>query len=159
MDWYQPIHETGNILSCPSRTDVCSPSDLGAITVQEKAIFNQVISLISCTQQYYNGNSSNISLKFDHTSDTGSSTAYTHKIHADVDVSATYTFGASLGKIGATTTTNLDVDVHGGSDWGHLSASDDITSAPRALRSTPRRATRTMLTRITRSSMTPTRAH
>ncbi len=130
VDWYQPVHEPGNILSYPSRTSVCNPSDIGPITVQDKNIVNQVIPLIACTQQYYNGNSSSISLNFDHTTTTGSSTDYTHKIHADLDVSASVTAGASLGGIGtALGTSGADLDVHGGADWGQLTTSDDSTSA------------------------------
>jgi len=129
VDWYQPVHEPGNILSYPSRTSVCSPSDIGPITVQDEKIVNQVIPIISCSQQYYNGNSSNISLNFDHTTTNGSSTDYTHKVHVDLDVNVTTTVGASEGGVGVLSTKNVDVDVHGGADWGQLTTSDDSTSA------------------------------
>ena len=128
VDWYQPLHEPGNILSYPSRATVCSPSDIGPITVQSQNIVNQVIPLISCTQQYYNGNSSNISLNFDHTTTNGSSTDYTHKAHAELDVSASYAAGAREAGVGVVTSGSFDLDVHGGANWGQLTTSDDSTS-------------------------------
>ena len=128
VDWYQPLHEPGNILSYPSRTSVCSPNDIGAITVQSQNVVNQVVPLISCTQQYYNGNSSSISLNFDHTAMSGSSTDYTHKAHAEVDVSASYAAGAREAGLGIVTSGSFDLDAHGGADWGQLTTSDDSTS-------------------------------
>lgn len=128
VDWYQPIHEVGNILSYPGRADVCSPSDIGPITISNTSISNQVIPLISCSQQFYNGNSSTLSLMFEHQTGKGNSTDYTHKLHADVNLSYTNTATISAAGTGSKTKFGVNVDVHGGADWGHLSTSKNSTT-------------------------------
>jgi hypothetical protein len=128
VDWYQPVHEVGNILSYPGRADVCSPADIGPITIPNTDISNQTIPLISCRQQYYNGNSGTLSLNLDHQTGSGGSVDYTHKLHADSDFSYTSTTKVFFGGTGSKTTLGLDVDVHGGSDWGTLNTSDDSTT-------------------------------
>jgi hypothetical protein len=126
-DWYQPVHEVGNILSYPDPTSVCQPSDLGPIT--NSSISNEAVPLISCRNLFYNGNSSTLSLSLDHKNGSGITTDFTNKLHADVNFNYTMQAKAGIGVISAKNTASFGVDVHGGADWGQLSTSDSSTSS------------------------------
>jgi hypothetical protein len=133
VDWYQPIHEVGNILSYPDFNTVCgadgkSPADIGAITIPNLGISNQVTPLIACQQQFYNANSSTVSLQLDHQAGNGGSTDFTNKLHADLDFTYTESVGFQAFGNGGFLQNKLDVDIHGGSDWGHLHTSDNTTT-------------------------------
>ncbi|MBV8891112.1 MAG: hypothetical protein JO266_03900, partial [Acidobacteria bacterium] len=88
-DWYQPVHEVGNLLSYPEFTTVCNPSDLGPISIPNLNISGKAIPLISCRQIFYNGNTATLSLSLDHTTGSGTTTDFTNKLHADVDLNYT----------------------------------------------------------------------
>jgi hypothetical protein len=133
VDWYQPVHEVGNILSYPGRVGACgaddqSPADIGPISIPNLGISNQALPLIKCSQQFYNGNGSSTFLQLDHQTGNGSTADYTHKLQADVDFS--YTSKTTLAVFGTGTTTKLgvDLDIHGGADWGKLSTEHNSTT-------------------------------
>jgi hypothetical protein len=129
VDWYQPVHEVGNVLSYPGRTDVCSPSDLGPITIPNTDISNQAIPLIPCSQQFYNGNSSSISLALQDQTGGGGSDDYTHKVQADLDFQFAFKASAGVKGIGSVAAqVQTDIDVHGGSSWGQLTTNDNSTT-------------------------------
>ncbi len=129
VDWYQPVHEPGNILSYPGRADVCNnPADMGPITIPNTDISNKVTPLISCSQQFYNGNSSSLSLTLDHQTGSGGTTDYTHKLHADLDFKYTYQVDFEILGNGGRAKASSETDLHGGSDWGHLNTSDNSTT-------------------------------
>jgi hypothetical protein len=128
VDWYQPQHEVGNILSYPSRTEVCSPPDIGAITIPNLSISNQTIPLIACQQEFYNGNSHGLSLKLDHQSGTGDSTDYTNKVSTGLDFKYSYRVDFKVFGNGGQFKFSTDTDVRGGQDWGQLNTSDSSTT-------------------------------
>jgi hypothetical protein len=128
-DWYQPVHEVGNILSYPDSSQICNPVDIGPITIPNTDITNKAQPLIDCSEQFYNGNGSTLSLQLTDTQGSGSTTDYTHKLHADVDFSVTNTTKTYFGGTGATVQFGLDLDAHGGADWGQLTTSDNSTSS------------------------------
>ncbi len=127
-DWYQPVHEVGNILSYPGYDAVCRPSDIGPITIPNTDISNKAVPLISCSGQFYNGNSSTVSLQLDHTTGSGNSTDYTNKLHGDLDVNVSYTNTTMFEGTGLKVSGSSDTDIHGGSDWGHLNTSENSTT-------------------------------
>jgi hypothetical protein len=127
-DWYQPVHEAGNILSYPGRADVCSPSDIGPITIPNTDISNKVTPLISCSVLFYNGDSNTVALRFDHTTGSGNTTDWTHKLHGDLDLNVTYTNTTMFEGTGLKVSGSSDTDIHGGSGWGHLNTSDNSTT-------------------------------
>jgi Dockerin type I domain/FG-GAP-like repeat len=133
VDWYQPVHEVGNILSYPGRTEVCgsddkSPADIGPITIPNLSISNQAIPLISCIQESYDGNAAALNLKLDNQSGSGGTTDFTHSLSADVDISATSTTKESEGAFSEQQKFGLDVDIHGGADWGQMVTTNNSTS-------------------------------
>jgi hypothetical protein len=128
-EWYQPIHEVGNILSYPARANVCTPSDLGPITIPNTDISNKAIPLIGCSQQFYNGNASVISLKLDNQTGSGQGDDYTHTVQADADFKLTFTASEGIKDVEtAAASISADIDVHGGSSWGQLKTSDNSTT-------------------------------
>jgi hypothetical protein len=129
VDWYQPVHEVGNILSYPEQAQVCNPSDLGPITIpNDPNISDKAIPLIGCSQQFYNGNASTLSLMLDNQTGNGSSTDYHNNVAADLDISASLKANTRAFGIGYRLGLSEDIDVHGGKDWGHLHTSDNSTS-------------------------------
>jgi hypothetical protein len=128
VDYYQPQHEVGNILSYPSRPEVCAPPDLGAITIPNLNISNQVTPLIGCQQEFYNGNSRSLSLQLDHQSGSGDSTDYTNKVSTGLDFKYTYRVDFNVFGSGGQFKATSDTDVHGGQNWGQLNSSDSTTT-------------------------------
>ncbi len=128
VEWYQPQHEVGNILSYPDYSQACSPPDLGAITIPNLNISNQVIPLISCREESYNGNASTLSLAFDNQTGSGGSTDYTNKVSTGLDFQYTYRVDFELFGNGGQLKVSSDTDVHGGQDWGQLNSSDSSAS-------------------------------
>jgi Dockerin type I domain len=128
VDWYQPQHEVGNILSYPSRTEVCSPPDIGPITIRNLNISNKVMPLIGCQQEFYNGNSHSLSLQLDHQSGNGDSTDYTNKVSTGLDFKYSYRVDFEVFGNGGQFKATTDTDVHGGQDWGQLNTSDSTTT-------------------------------
>lgn len=124
VEWYQPQHEIGNILSYPGPSQVCSPPDIGAITIPNLSISNQVIPLINCQQVSYNGNSRNLSLQLTNQTGSGGSTDYTNKVSTGLDFQYTYRVDFELFGNGGQFKATSDTDVHGGQDWGQLNSSD-----------------------------------
>ena len=128
VEWYQPQHVVGNILSYPGQTQVCSPPDIGPITIQSLSISNQAIPLIQCEQQYYNGNASSLSLQLDHQTGSGDTTDYTNKVSTGLDFKYTYRVDFELFGNGGQLKVSSDTDVHGGQDWGQLNSSSSSAS-------------------------------
>lgn len=128
VDWYQPVHEVGNILSYPGRTDVCNPSDIGPITIPNTDISNKVIPLIACRQLFYNGNASSLDLSLENTTGKGQDVDYTNKLHGSLDYSYLFksTFSGLLAGIKGSI--GIDINAHGGSDWGQLNTADNSTT-------------------------------
>lgn len=132
-DWYQPVHEVGNILSYPGRTDVCGannqgPADIGPITIPNTDITDQAVPLISCAEQFSNGNATTLSLALDTKTGNGGSNDYHNNVSADLDISASVKAHVKAFGVGFRLGLSADVDVHGGKDWGHLHTSDNSTS-------------------------------
>ncbi len=133
VDWYQPIHEVGNILSYPGRVAVCgnddqSPADIGPITIPNLGISNQVKPLAACQQLFYNGNSHDLNLTLFHQTGSGDSTDYTNKVSTGVDFKYSYRVDFEFLGNGGQAKASTDTDVHGGQDWGHLSTNDSTTN-------------------------------
>jgi hypothetical protein len=129
VEWYQPQHEIGNILSYPGYDGACgsdgqSPSDIGPITIPNTSISNQAVPLIKCQQLYFNGNSASLSLQFNNQSGSGTSTNYTNKVSTGLDFQYTYRVDFDLFGSGGQFQVSSDTDVHGGQNWGQATSSD-----------------------------------
>jgi hypothetical protein len=132
VDWYQPIHEVGNILSYPQSDQVCNPSDLGSFTRPDPNnpghLITDATPLIACTQQFYDGNSSTTTLSLNHQTGNGGSDDFTHKVQADVDFQYSYKANENFGVEASSGEAQLDIDVHGGASWGQLTTDDNTTT-------------------------------
>ena len=132
-DWYQPIHEIGNILSYPGFGQVCgsdgkSPADLGPITYPTNPATVENAPYVPCEGIFYDGSSTTKTLALESKSGSGTTTDFANKLHADVDFNVTYQSKFLFEGSGITSKVSADVDVHGGADWGHLHVSDGTTS-------------------------------
>ncbi len=98
FDWYQPVHENGNILSYPQFYAAQSPSDLGDYTLNG---LNSSEPFISGIQQFVDGNVGSIGLTYQNGFTSGSTLSSQSTFNYSLDVASTWgtefkPFGASL---------------------------------------------------------------
>ena len=131
FDWYQPLHENGNILSYPQLTTGSSqPSDLGSFrlpggpTISEPLIPPQLLN--------YDGTSGKVRLDFTTSSGSGSAREYTHSLSASLDIGVSASVTATAGGFGrsvsGTSERSVNASFRGNGSWGNLSTNDNTTS-------------------------------
>ena len=102
FDWYQPLHENGNILSYPVRLGENNrPVDLGAYTDAAGKVVRE--PMVPSSQQAFDGTSGFVALQYESTSGQGFISGYektettTHDVKASAKVTAkTPTFEGEL---------------------------------------------------------------
>ena len=131
FDWYQPIHENGNILSYPVLTARSStPPDLGSFrlpggpTLSEPLIPPQLLN--------YDGTSGEVRLDFTASSGAGSAREYSHTLGASLDIgvsaSASAEFSSPTGSVGGSSERSVNASLTGDVSWGNLTTNDNTTS-------------------------------
>jgi hypothetical protein len=134
FDWYQPVHENGNILSYPRLTDKTSrPRDLGCFTLtftsEDCTSDNGVIApLVPPQLLHYDGTSVDIGLKFTRESGAGATRQYTQTLGGSLDLRVSAKAGASYFGVGGEVETAVNASINASNSWGNLSSSQNTTS-------------------------------
>ncbi len=128
-DWYQPIHENGNILSYPSAlgpdpNNPYIPSDLGSFKVGADS---DAVSepLVPASQLSFDGIAQTQTLRYSSTVSSGSSFDYANTLGESLDVKASATASAQIATAQESATVSGDVEFHNSNSWGSSQTSDN----------------------------------
>ena len=132
-DWYQPVHENGNILSYPRRfkttggdnPSIVAPSDMGSFAVD-----GTVISafMYAPSEWITGGSSGEMQLTFAQAGETGASYSSSHTLSANASISASASVTAEAFGSGVTATGEIGAELHGNNSWGQNATSSYLTS-------------------------------
>ncbi len=131
FDWYEPIHENGNILSYPPLTgNSYTPQDCCAefTFLENSKEVSEAIPFLAPTRLGWDGTSGSIALNFSETTGEGSTKSYTHKLAESLDVQVGYKAeGKSLGtKVSAEVT--VDANISNSNSWADVDTESASTN-------------------------------
>lgn len=127
FDWYQPLHENGNILSYPAlRNGVFTPPDLGAFTLPDGT--KKTEALVPATLLAFDGTSGTIQLDFSSSSGAGAVRSRMHTLGENLDVSVAVKATASTPAAGGSVSSTTDFNLHNSNSWSHLATSESETN-------------------------------
>jgi len=143
FDWYQPVHENGNILSYPafSSATTFNPPDLGSYTIPCTPGSPDCVNgqrtvtelMLEPRLQYCDGGSGDRSLTFTDVSGGGSERSSSHKLAENLSVTASVSASAEAGLEGNKTSLAAEMSVtaelHNSNSWGRADTSSYQTSA------------------------------
>ena len=145
LDWYQPTHENGNILSYPQPSaGTFTPPDLGSHkepcpstppgpNCNPDGTITISAPMIPAQQIFFDGTSG--SLAYDYTNTTGSGTtfSYSHTLSESADVK--YSSKVQIGSAdeGEQSKFSVDVNLHNSNSWGNTTTSDSTTTSDTGL--------------------------
>ncbi len=142
FDWYQPMHENGNILSYPAPTTaVLNPADLGSYTIPCEPGTTGCVDgrktvtelLLEPTVWYCDGNTGDWALTFSSKSGGGTERSSSHTLaeNAAIRGSSSATVEVGLGKNKASMSTELkaEAEFHNSNSWGSAGTSEFSTSS------------------------------
>ncbi|MBI3798472.1 MAG: VCBS repeat-containing protein [Deltaproteobacteria bacterium] len=128
FDWYQPLHENGNILSYPALMNkTFTPGDLGSFTLPNGTVKTEL--LVPPQLLAYDGTSGTIRLDFSKSSGGGSTrnSSHTLKESADVKISAKATVKSAFGG-GGSIEGSVSWNVHNSNSWSTLTTGNSTTN-------------------------------
>lgn len=150
FDWYQPVHENGNVLSYPRPTgNFFTPADLGSYRLPcvdrvdaacvpcdlatDKSCGRygtRIISepLIPASRQAWTGNQSFIALKYSDTATAGSERTTDKTLSESVDVKVTVGAKARSLFVSGSVETTVEVEQHGKFSWGTAVTSESSST-------------------------------
>lgn len=132
-DWYQPVHENGNILSYPRRfkttggdnPSIVAPPDMGSFGVDGTV----VTELMYPPSEWITGGSSGEQqLTFTQAGETGAEYSASHTLSANASISQSATVTAEAFGTGLTASGELGVELHGNYSWGNNATRSHLTS-------------------------------
>lgn len=127
-DWYQPIHENGNILSYPQLVNQSfTPSDLGPYT-NLTGTQTVTIAFLTGYVETFDGNGGSFNLSWTDTTGSGSSRSYTHKLAESADFSLSVKATADDFVEGASVTVAGSVSFNNSNSWGKVETSNQTTN-------------------------------
>jgi hypothetical protein len=127
FDWYQPLHENGNILSYPPLVNkTFTPSDLGSFTLPNGE--KKTEPLVPATLLAFDGTSGTIQLDFSKTSGSGSQRESSHTLAENLDVKASVEASTELLIAKTKSEGSVAVNVHNSNSWSQLKTSDNETN-------------------------------
>jgi hypothetical protein len=146
FDWYQPLHENGNILSYPSlmgdpsSPQSFSPPDLGTYAIEipcpqpvqagdPPCKMTQSGAMIPSQLKFISGTGETISLDYMNSTGSGDNISYQHKTGTSTDVKVGFSakgsiFGASVGA-----TAGYEHNFNSNDSWGNAQTSDTTASS------------------------------
>ncbi len=130
MDWYEPEHENGNILSYPqlsaSDNGFFNPPDLGSFQLPGGQTYNG--ALLSNDLETYDSDSSNKSIQFNSSQGTNTSRTYSHTLTESVDVKTS--FDACESEVLATECAggSIDLSFNNSNSWSNTTTSTTTTN-------------------------------
>lgn len=132
FDWYQPIHENGNILTYPQpyNSTYNYPPDLGSYTdVNGNSV---TAPLVPISQWAFDGTSGTEVLALSTENGNGQSLDYTHKKSESQDVKTSLTVSAEAEVFGtdasAEASFSTDSSTSSSSSWGNATTADNTTT-------------------------------
>jgi hypothetical protein len=159
MDWYQPLHENGNILSYPQPSkNTFNPPDLGtygvpcppkseppilAICKANNGLLPQSGALIPATAEFVDNTSGTIELDYTNTTGSGDTFSYSKKLSDSQDIKQSYSMKSVL--LGETKF-SVSASLSRSNSWGNTQTSDSTTTSSTAIK-------------ILRSAISPVRAY
>jgi hypothetical protein len=127
FDWYQPLHENGNILSYPVlRSNTFTPSDLGSFTLPDGTKKNE--PLLPATLLAFDGTSGTIQLDFSQSSGAGSIRSAAHTLAENVDTSLAAEATAIVAGSGGSTSISTALNFHNSNSLSNITTSDSETN-------------------------------
>jgi hypothetical protein len=128
FDWYQPVHENGNILSYPVLTNnTFTPSDLGSFTLPDKTKKNE--PLLPATLLAFDGTSGTVQLDFSQNSGGGSVRSSANTLAENLDVNVALEATAIVGGTGSSVSSTTEFNLHNSNSWSNVTTSDSETNA------------------------------
>ena len=131
FDWYQPVHENGNILSYPSALgppgNTFIPTDLGTITLPNGTQRQE--PLVPAKMSSFNGSGTSDLLAFSSDVTVGKSFTYSHELAESADVTASYTASASVAGASGEVRACGSVAFHNSNSWGGSQTSNQTAKS------------------------------
>ncbi len=129
-DWYQPLHENGNLLSYPALDSRFRPQDCCAEfkLVTDEGASAKRIPFFDNHVESVGGTSGTIGLQFSETAGSGSSKAWTHKLTGSVDVTTSAKVVGSFPGGKAEISGGLTLSTKGDTSWGDLDTASSETN-------------------------------
>jgi hypothetical protein len=155
LDWYQPYHENGNILSYPQpNANTFNPPDLGTYEIPcptgagdcVNARETQSGAMIPPTAEFIDNTSGSISLDYSNNTGSGNTIMYEHKLAGSLDIKVGYEAKVGFLGIGEESKGSVAVNFSDSNSWGNTATSDSATTEDTGLK-------------ITRAAIDPTRAY
>jgi hypothetical protein len=141
LDWYQPIHEPGNILSYPApANDTFSPADIGTYEIpcptgaadcNPNGTKTMTGPMIPATEEFLSDTNGSIVLNYVNTSGSGKQLTYQHKLGTSQDVKVSYSVEVGFfgGQGGGSVAFNSNSD----NSWGNTTTSDSTSTSDTAI--------------------------
>jgi hypothetical protein len=145
-DWYQPLHENGNILSYPRPSNqTFTPPDLGPHQVpcpaspppDQKCNGDGTLSvtepLVPAQQTFFDGRSHMVAYDYQSSIGSGNSYSYSHKLAESLDVKVAFEAEgkALFANVGART--SLNVNLNNSNSWSGLKTNDNTVDTQTGL--------------------------
>jgi hypothetical protein len=129
FDWYQPVHENGNILSYPSALgkpgNPFIPTDLGTITLPDGKQPQE--PLVPAAQSFFDGSGNSTTLAFSSDISSAHSFQYSHELAESADVTASYTASGKVAGASGEIRACGSLAFHNSNSWGGTQTSSDST--------------------------------
>ena len=155
LDWYQPYHENGNILSYPQPSDnTFNPPDLGTYEIPCPMGASDCVNgretqsgaMIPPTAQFIDNTSGSIALDYSNNTGSGNTIMYEHKLATSLDIKLSYEAKVGFLGIGEESKGSVALNFSDSNSWGNTATSDSATTEDTGLK-------------ITRAAIDPTRAY
>jgi hypothetical protein len=133
MDWYQPLHENGNILSYPAPSaGTFNPIDLGTYMVPCTNTGPECINgyqevsgpMVKPSLRFLDQTSGSIMLDFNGSTGSGDSIKTEKKLASSTDVKVGYSVQAGGKENNVTTSASLELNYSEGGSWADLTTTD-----------------------------------
>ena len=135
-DYYQPIHENGNILSYPQISDETFPSDLGNFKVDGKVQLNKKgkpLSLSKQTVETWGSGSGTRAIEWGEDSWSTSTKSHTHKLNFNADFQVGFHAEASEVAEKQKWYAFVDLSFHVGKSWSTTDFSENTMSSSKGI--------------------------
>lgn len=126
LDWYQPQHENGNLLSYPLASNGSyQPSDVGTLAISGTVMSGTLVSSsrITCC-----GNGGDEGLEFTGSVAQQHNISSSHTVNESVDFSAAYSAKVQILGNGGSISASTDIGFNNSNSWKNASTSNETTS-------------------------------
>ena len=136
-DYYQPLHENGNILSYPQTSDENFPEDLGSFTVcdangENCQDFQSAMSEDNLVETYGSGGGTR-SIQWEQDTWSTETKSHTYKLDFNADIQASFTATANEVLAKQKWYANIDVAFHTGKSWNTADFSKSTMSSSKGI--------------------------